>query len=155
MKKLKSKILTLTIIISTLTACTENEKVEKEPNHLLGNWQLEKTDTKLTSNGEIIINHIDFPTQESGSKTEYSFVNDSVLIYYLHTPATGIFGSKDEAGQTTYFKNGNKLTLKLKNIRTYDIKFLDEKNLHLHNYISDTLEGTITTLEVTYKFNKI
>lgn len=144
-----------TIIFSLifLSSCSSDDNtpvVEDPVNHLLGKWDFNAFDIKMSIDGEMVYEGEDIP--DAG--VQYHFKEDGVIDYRFFDSDTG---EDEEVGTGTYQKKEDELTINRDGIPyNFTISNLNETNLHLtvsENGIDE--QGRYIELELTQKFTKV
>lgn len=152
MKKIGIYLFVATIGFTSLASCADddnNQTVQPQPtSHLLGSWKLNTMTVRSYKNGELVYESIDAPVANQAT-WEYTFKPDNKVDYYTVIPVIDV----DERGTGTYTRNGNILTITIKNeVQALEISKSDANNLHL-KFSEEEIEGDVTfTDEIEQKF---
>ena len=150
MKRIYSYLFIAAVGLFGLTSCSNDDNAPvQEPNHLIGKWNLNALDIKISIDGEVFEEIEDFPV-EGSMVMQFDFKADNTVEYYFNND-DGV-----EEGVGTYQRNGNNLTITIEGEPAdFEILLSDANNLY-HGIMEEyEYQGMLVGEEITFKFLKM
>jgi len=155
MKKITLIAFALISSLSFVSCDKEDETTIQPKDELIGKWNLNLLDIKISIDGNVIEDQKDIDV--SGALTmQFDFKQDQTVHFYQYVPATTEDEAQEYNGYGTYVKNGSDLIVTIDNEpQTFKIVLNDASNLHLNLEVTEEVQGMQVEQNSTFKMVKM